>query len=88
MTYFEPIQREHILEAMIDVLNNEMHGFGEPIRYYVVHRGRRYPAKAVLGIAREFATGEQTAWSDFQGSQKLEPIFRRLGFEYLNADRA
>ena len=86
MTCFEPVQREHVLDAMIEVANGDMHGFSEPVRYRVEHRGRQYPAKAVLGIAREFATGHRTQWSDFHGSEKLEPTFRRLGFRFINSD--
>jgi hypothetical protein len=86
MTYFGAIQREHILDAFTEVLQKRMHGFGEPVRFFVEHRGHRYPAKAVLGIAREFATGEQTGWNQFHGSAKLKPTFRRLGFTFVNAD--
>lgn len=86
MTYFEPVEREHVLDAITELLVGRWHGFGEPVRYYIEHRGFHYPAKAVLGIARLLATGEETSWGDFAGSPKLEPTFRRLDFRFVNAD--
>lgn len=86
MTYFGAVTRADVLDAMTELLVGRSHGFGEPVRYYVEHRGYHYSAKAVLGIARALATGEETTWDQFAGSPKLEPTFRRLGFRFVNAD--
>ncbi len=87
MTFFEPIEHRHILEAIIELLVGNDHGFGEPDRYYIEHRGFHYPAKAVIGIARTIATGEETPWYWFHsGPKRLGPVCRKLGLRLVNSD--
>jgi hypothetical protein len=41
------------------------HGFAPTTTYELVFEGRRYPPKAILGAAYEFATGKRLTSGDF-----------------------
>src|SRR5215470_3504319 len=57
------------------------HGFGPSRTYELVWRERRYPHKAVLGTAYEFATGERLAPADFEGGRSgAVKVLEKLGF--------
>jgi hypothetical protein len=43
------------------------HGFAPTTTYDLVWEERRYPPKAILGTAYEFATGRRLASADFEG---------------------
>lgn len=45
------------------------HGFGPTTTYDLVVGKRRYPPKAILGAAYEFATGKRLASSAFEGGK-------------------
>jgi hypothetical protein len=45
------------------------HGFAPTTTYDLVWEGRRYPPKAILGTAYEFAVGERLASGDFEGGK-------------------
>jgi hypothetical protein len=45
------------------------HGFAPTTTYELVWEERRYPPKAILGTAYEFATGERLGSSDFEGGK-------------------
>jgi hypothetical protein len=58
------------------------HGFGPSRSYELVRRGRRYPHKAILGTAYEFATGEQLSPGDFEGGKSgAVRVLEKLGFD-------
>jgi hypothetical protein len=57
------------------------HGFGPTTTYDLVRDGRRYPPKAILGTAHEFATGQRLAPADFEGGKTgAVAVLRELGF--------
>jgi hypothetical protein len=57
------------------------HGFGPTTTYDLVWDGRRYPPKAILGTAYEFATGQHLAPHDFEGGRDgAVRILGALGF--------
>jgi hypothetical protein len=57
------------------------HGFGRSRSYELVWEERRYPHKAILGTAYEFATGGRLAPGDFEGGKSgAVAVLRRLGF--------
>jgi hypothetical protein len=57
------------------------HGFGPSRTYELVWNGRRYPHKAILGVAYEFATGHRLASGDFEGGKSgAVAVLRQLGF--------
>ena len=45
------------------------HGFAPTTTYELAWEGRRYPPKAILGTAYEFATGERLGSGDFEGGK-------------------
>jgi hypothetical protein len=57
------------------------HGFGPTTTYDLVWDERRYPPKAILGTAYEFATGQRLASGDFEGGNVgAVAVLRKLGF--------
>jgi hypothetical protein len=56
------------------------HGFA-PTTTYVLQEKRRYPPKAILGTAYEFATGQRLASGDFEGGKSgAVKVLEKLGF--------
>jgi len=57
------------------------HGFGPTTTYDLVRDERRYPPKAILGTAYEFATGQRLGSGDFEGGKSgAVAVLRKLGF--------
>jgi len=57
------------------------HGFGPSRSYELVWEKRRYPHKAILGTAYEFATGQRLSSGDFEGGKSgAVAVLRKLGF--------
>jgi len=56
-------------------------GFAPTTTYELVWDKRRYPPKAVLGAAYEFATGQQLGPGDFEGGKTgAVRVLGKLGF--------
>jgi hypothetical protein len=57
------------------------HGFAPTTTYDLVWDKRRYPPKAILGTAYEFATGQRLASGDFEGGKTgAVKVLGTLGF--------
>jgi hypothetical protein len=57
------------------------HGFAPTTTYELVRDERRYPPKAILGTAYEFATGQRLASGDFEGGKTgAVRVLGKLGF--------
>jgi hypothetical protein len=57
------------------------HGFAPTTTYELVWDERRYPPKAILGTAYEFATGRRLASGDFEGGKTgAVKVLGKLGF--------
>ena len=57
------------------------HGFAPTTTYELVRDDRRYPPKAILGVAYEFATGQRLASGDFEGGKSgAVKVLGKLGF--------
>ena len=57
------------------------HGFAPTKTYDLGYEGHRYPPKAILGTAYEFATGERLASGDFEGGKTgAVRVLGELGF--------
>ena len=57
------------------------HGFGPTTTYDLVREERRYPPKALLGVAYEFATGQRLGSGDFEGGKAgAVAVLGKLGF--------
>jgi hypothetical protein len=87
MLTWERVTRSHVLRAIreYDRLGPEHfyseHGFGPTTTYDLVSDKRRYPPKAVLGAAYEFATGKRLSPGDFEGGKTgAVKVLSNLGF--------
>jgi hypothetical protein len=57
------------------------HGFAPTTTYDLVWEERRYPPKAILGIAYEFATGQRLGSRHFEGGKTgAVRVLGNLGF--------
>jgi hypothetical protein len=57
------------------------HGFAPTTTYDLVWDKRRYPPKAILGTAYEFAAGQRLASGDFEGGKTgAVKVLGELGF--------
>jgi hypothetical protein len=84
---WDDVTRAEVLRAIqeYDRLGPEKffseHGFAPTTTYDLVWDERRYPPKAILGTAYEFATGERLASGDFEGGKTgAVAVLRKLGF--------
>jgi hypothetical protein len=65
------------------------HGFAPTTTYDLVWEERRYPPKAILGTAFEFATGQRLASGDFEGGKSgAVRVLSSLGFTVEARSRA
>ena len=80
------IREEHILAALEDLRSGIAHPFGDSTNYDVLFGGKRYPPKAVVGLAASKLTGSRFGPSDFRGGQDTIcfRIIRKLGFEIVS----
>jgi hypothetical protein len=57
------------------------HGFAPATTYELIWEERKYPPKAILGAAYEFATGQRLASPDFEGGKTgAVKVLGNLGF--------
>lgn len=84
---WDPVTRDDVVRAMAeyDRLGPEKffaaHGFAPTTTYDLVWDERRYPPKAILGTAYEFATGQRLASGDFEGGKSgAVRVLGDLGF--------
>jgi hypothetical protein len=88
MVAWNKVTRRDVLRAIRDYdrLGPERffseHGFGPTTTYDLVLDKRRYPPKAVLGAAYEFATGRKLDSGDFEGGKSgAVSVLEKLGFD-------
>jgi hypothetical protein len=84
---WDPVTRDDVLRAMqeYDRLGPAAffaaHGFGPATTYDLVRGERRYPPKAILGTAYEFAVGQRLAPGDFEGGKSgAVAVLGKFGF--------
>jgi hypothetical protein len=84
---WDQVTRTEVLHAIkeYDRLGSQAffsaHGFAPATTYELVWDGRRYPPKAILGTAYEFATGRRLASGDFEGGKSgAVRVLGKLGF--------
>jgi hypothetical protein len=87
MVTWDHVTRADVLRALDDYdrLGPERffskHGFAPTTNYELAWEGRRYPPKAILGTAYEFATGWRLASGDFEGGKSgAVRVLGQLGF--------
>ena len=77
------LSREHVLQALTDLDAGVEHPFGSPTGYELVHEGRRYPPKAVIGLACRDLLGRVLLPEEFSGGEapgQANFVLRELGF--------
>jgi hypothetical protein len=89
------VARDDVLHAIqeYDRLGAERffseHGFARTTTYELVWDERRYPPKAILGTAYEFATGQRLASGDFEGGKSgAVKVLGKLGFNVQAIQRS
>ena len=87
MVAWDRVTRADVLRAIkeYDRLGPErffsQHGFAPTTTYELAWEERRYPSKAILGTAYEFATGWRLGSSDFEGGKAgAVRVLGELGF--------
>jgi hypothetical protein len=87
---WDRVTRDHVLRAIreYDRLGPEQffstHGFAPTTTYELVWEKRRYPPKAVLGTAYEFAIGKRLDSGDFEGGKSgAVKVLGKLGFNVV-----
>lgn len=83
-----PVTADHVVAALgeYDALGADAffaeHGFAPTLTYDLLHDGRVYPPKAILGRAYEIATGTRLRPDEFEGGKAgAATILPRLGFD-------
>src|SRR6516165_5046160 len=64
------ITRDDIEEAIAALERGEVHAFGPSIFYEVLEGGRRYPPKAVVGLAARRVLGRALRPDEFSGGEE------------------
>jgi hypothetical protein len=89
------VARENVIGAVAeyDKLGPEQffatHGFAPTTTYELLVNERRYPPKAILGVAYELATGRRLASGDFEGGKAgAVRVLGALGFTVRQIDRS
>jgi hypothetical protein len=84
---WDPVTNAHVARAIneYDQLGPDRffseHGFAPTTTYDLIWDDRRYPPKAILGTAYEFATGQRLASGDFEGGKSgAVKVLGKLGF--------
>jgi len=85
---FSSVTRQRVLQALAEYDARggeeflEVYGFGPSRGYTLIHEGRSYDSRAVLGVAHRFATGRLATSDEFNGGMHgAVAILRKRGFE-------
>src|SRR5262249_25098488 len=74
---------EHVLRALADLDAGVDHPFGPPTGYELLREGKRYPPKAVVGLAFRYALGRVLNPDEFSGGEAsghANHVLRQLVF--------
>lgn len=77
------LKKEHILQTLVDLDGGIDHPFGQPTGYELVHEGKRYAPKAVVGLACRFTIDRVLRPEEFSGGEapgQANFVLRKLGF--------
>jgi hypothetical protein len=90
---FSSVTRQHVLQALAEYDARggeeflEVYGFGPSRGHTLIHEGRSYDSRAILGVAHRFATGRLATSDEFSGGmQGAVAILRKRGFEVSKPD--
>jgi hypothetical protein len=77
------LTKEHVLKALADLDAGIDHAFGQPTGYELVHDGKRYAPKAVIGLACQYSMGRILQPDEFSGGEapgQANVVLRDLSF--------
>lgn len=77
------LTQEHVLLTLADLDGGIEHFFGQPTGYELVHNGKRYAPKAVIGLACRYSIGRTLTPDEFSGGEapgQANFVLRKLGF--------
>ena len=80
------LTRTHVLQALADLDAGVDHPFGQPTGYELLYEGKRYPPKAVVGLACRYSLGRVLLPEKFSGGEapgQANFVLRKLGFTVL-----
>ena len=83
------LTRDHVLRTLADLDAGLVHPFGAATGYELVHEGRRYAPKAVVGTACRYSLGRMLLPEEFSGGEapgQANFVLRRLGFKVLKKE--
>src|SRR4051794_10124157 len=66
---FSAVTRPDVEQALGDLDNGVPHPFGPSSTFDLLYEGRRYPPKAVIGLAAKHQNGVELAPGDFPGGE-------------------
>jgi hypothetical protein len=84
------ITRNDILDAIAALDKNEPHEFGPSVFYDLIESGKRYPPKAVVGLAARRSLGRALRPQEFSGGQNSWAfrLLRERGFTIVEKDES
>lgn len=85
------LTKEHILRAVAELDGGVVHPFGSPTGYELVVNERRYPPKAIVGLAARYLIGRVLQPEEFSsgvGPGQAVFVLRQLGFEVVEKSRS
>jgi 5-methylcytosine-specific restriction protein A len=84
----DTITKSDIVRAFHELDAGRSHNFADSTEYDVLFEGRRYPPKAVVGVAAELITGQRYVPRDFSGGldSKCFRILDGAGFEVVEKE--
>ncbi len=77
------LTKENVLRTLAELDAGIDHPFGHPTGYELVHDGKRYAPKAVVGLACRYSMGRVLRPEEFSGGEapgQANFVLRRLGF--------
>jgi hypothetical protein len=82
------ITREDLLEGIAALERGEPNAFGPSVYYDLLERGRRYPPKAVVGLAARRLLGRPLRPDEFSGGQESWAfrLLRERGFTVVDKE--
>jgi hypothetical protein len=85
------LKLEHVLRALADLDGKIEHPFGNPTKFELVHDGKRYAPKAVVGLACRYSIGRMLAPEEFRDGGAVGQanfVLRKLGFSVVEKEAA
>ena len=85
------ITRDHVLKALADLDAGLVPNFGQATGYELLHEGRRYAPKAVVGVASRHFAGRILGHDEFSGGEgpgQANFVLRKLGFQVVKKGEA